>query len=329
MRGLVLVLLLGVLGGLAVAAPARAAGEVCNETSYVLDVAKAWRTSTGVAAEGWARIAPGGCAQLGPGPEIDQYLYARSTPAYLGGVREWRGALEVCVDEQDFAIEGVADCDSLGLESRQFRRLTDAERSRAVLAELEDFRDRAQEAGLQRLLMSAGYDIRVVDGFAGRRTRRQVEQFERDAGRSFGADRVSLLAALHEAALERNQKAGLRICNEASDPIAAAIAFGPATSRQSRGWWRIEPGACARPLAERLEPGMLFVHARLMTESGMRPLSGATETWCVSPSLFETAQRTDCEQTGLEPARFRTAPDPVNGGAELRLGDRDFEEAAP
>ncbi|MFW6413623.1 MAG: DUF1036 domain-containing protein, partial [Oceanicaulis sp.] len=213
MRAL-LIALVAVFSALAATAPA-SAGQVCNETSYVIDVAKAWRTPSGIAAEGWARIMPGGCAEIGPGADVDQYLYARSTQAYLGGLREWRGALDVCVDEADFSIEGVADCAALGLETRQFRQLTEPERTRAVLVELEDYRDRAEEAGLQRLLQAAGYDIRVIDGYAGRRTRRQVDAFETDAGVSFGADRAALIAALHARALERNATAGLRICNEA------------------------------------------------------------------------------------------------------------------
>ena len=112
------------------------AGQVCNETSFMVEAAKAWRTPTGLAVEGWARIAPGGCAEIGPSTSSDQYLYARTTRAYLGGVREWRGSLDICVDETDFAFEGVADCETLGLETRKFRQLTDAERDHAVLVEV-------------------------------------------------------------------------------------------------------------------------------------------------------------------------------------------------
>jgi uncharacterized membrane protein len=72
---------------------------VCNETSFMVEAAKAWRTPSGLAVEGWTRIAPGGCAEIGPATDTEQYLYARSTRAYLGGVREWRGSLDICVDE--------------------------------------------------------------------------------------------------------------------------------------------------------------------------------------------------------------------------------------
>jgi uncharacterized membrane protein len=316
------------LTGLAFTAPAHAS-EVCNETSFTVEVAKAWRTPSGLVAEGWLRIAPGGCGELGPGPDSDQYLYARSTPAYLGGVREWRGGLDVCVDVTDFQIEGVADCDSLGLETRQFRQLSQAERSRAVLIELADYRDRADEAGLQRLLQAAGYDIRVIDGYAGRRTRRQVEIFEADAGSAFGADRAALIAALHERALARNETAGLRICNDADLPLAAAVSRAEGRAFITRGWWRIEPGACAKTIAERLTAGEVFVHARLISGAAIRPISRAAEEFCVAPSRFSTELREACGDTGFETAGFRPAPDPQDGGATLRLTERDFEEAAP
>jgi uncharacterized membrane protein len=69
------------------------------------------------AVQKWARI-----------PDVDQYLYARSTKAYLGGVREWRGAQMACVDETDFEIQGIGDCEALGLQER---RLPPLERDRA------------------------------------------------------------------------------------------------------------------------------------------------------------------------------------------------------
>ncbi|MCC5995561.1 MAG: DUF1036 domain-containing protein [Oceanicaulis sp.] len=311
-------------------APA-AAGEVCNETSFMLDVAKAWRTPSGLAAEGWTRIAPGGCAQIGPGAETDQFLYARSTNAYLGGVREWRGSLEVCVDDTDFAFEGVADCAALGLHSRPFRRLSEAERSRAVLVELDDFGDRAEEAGLQRLLQANGYDIRLIDGFAGRRTRRQVAAFEADYGREFGADRAGLIETLHARALERNNRAGLRVCNDAAEPMAAAYARQQDDGVQVRGWWRIEPGACARLISERIEPGQTHVHVRLLDDRGERLLSGANTPFCVAPGRFINDNPEGCERLGFQLAGFRPvpAPDAETGGVTLRLTGPDFEESGP
>ncbi|KAA5804934.1 DUF1036 domain-containing protein [Alkalicaulis satelles] len=312
----------------ALAAPA-AAGEVCNETSFMVDVAKAWRTGAGLSVEGWTRIAPGACASIGPGAESDQFLYARSTPAYPGGVREWRGGLDVCVDETDFAFEGVADCAALGLQSRQFRRLNEAERSRAVLVELDDFGERAEEAGLQRLLQANGYDIRLIDGFAGRRTRRQISAFEADAGQTFGDDKPALIEALHALALERNNRTGLRVCNDESAPMAAAFARRQDGAVQVRGWWRIEPGACARLISERLDADGTYIHVRLLDPRSERLLSGVSQQFCIAPGRFSNDNPERCDRLGFQLAGFRPvpAPDPETGGVTVRLSGPDFEEA--
>lgn len=328
MTALRLLILTASVGLAALTAPGARAGEVCNETSFVVEVAKAWRAPEGLTVEGWTQILPGQCAEIGPGAETDQYLYARSTRAYLGGVREWRGALEACIDEADFEIQGVGDCQALGLESRDFRRLTGPERERAVLAELEDYGDRAEEAGIQRLLQAAGYDIRSIDGYAGRRTRRQIAAFQSDVEQTFGADRIGLMQALHARALERNAQAGLRVCNEAGAPIAAAIARATGEGYEARGWWRIAPGACAQPLSMRLTDGEVFVHARLMAPDGARLITAGDEIFCVGAGRFTTDDREGCSETGFEAAGFRPAPTVQNGGVRMALTEDDFNEAA-
>lgn len=323
-----LIAILALVAGLASAAPARA-GEVCNETSFMIDAAKAWRTATGLAVEGWVRISPGGCAQVGPDVATEQYIYARSTPAYTGGVREWRGALDVCVDETDFSFEGVADCAALGLETRQFRRLSEEERDRAVLVELADFGERAEEAGLQRLLQAAGYDINIVDGYAGRRTRRQIAAFQDDVEDDFGADRSALITALHNAALTRNRGAGLRVCNEADSPVAAAVARATGDGYEARGWWRIAPGGCAHLLSERLTEGEAFVHARMLDTDAQRLLAGGTQRFCVAAGRFSTKERENCAAIGFEAVSFAPISSPTDGQAALVLTDDQFQEPAP
>lgn len=310
---------------------AASGGEVCNETSFTIEVATAWRTEAGLAAEGWTPIHPGSCAQTPPDPSVsEQYLYARSTKAYPGGVREWRGAQNVCVDTGDFSFEGLADCAALGLQSRGFRRLADEERTRAVLVEPADFGERAEEAGLQRLLQAAGYDIRLIDGYAGRRTRRQIDAFEADAGRSFGTDRTGLIEALHTAALARNGEAGLQICNEASAPIAAAVARQRTDVWESRGWWHIAPGACARPLAGTYSAANVFFYAERIDENPdgplASPLTGGTQGFCIAPSRFLAEDRGNCASRSYAEAGFRPAPEPVDGKGRVALSDLDFEE---
>lgn len=313
---------------LTLTSPAKA-GEVCNETSYVIEAAMAWRTPAGLAVEGWSELLPGGCAQMGPQDDSEQYLYARSTKAYLGGIREWRGGQQICVDEEDFAFEGVADCDALGLESRAFRALNETERSRTVLVELADFKERAEEAGLQRLLQAAGYDINVIDGYAGRRTRRQAAAFQNDIDQQFGADRSGLLQALHAHALDRNAEAGLRVCNDTQLPMGVAVSRATGESWETRGWWRVAVGACAQVISAHITANETYVYAQLIDGDQLRPLAAGTERFCLAPARFTSEQRDNCENSGFEGALFRAAPEPDAGGVTLHLSVEDFEEPLP
>lgn len=306
------------------------AGEVCNETSFVLDIAKAWRTPAGLAVEGWTRIFPGQCADTDPGVEFEQYLYARSTPAYLGGVREWRGGEIACIDDPDFSFEGVSDCDALGLEAQRFRRLVGTERERTVLIEPARFGIRAEEAGLQRLLDAAGYYDRAIDGYAGRRTRQAVASFESDVGREFGNNRQALMEALHDYAFERNTDLGLTVCNNAGDTVAIALAQPVGNRWETRGWWRITSGTCARPVAARLDDQELYYFAQRtgpgVTELDALSLIEGSEEFCIAPARFLIEGRGDCANRTYETAMFRAVTDIENGSATIALDITDFEE---
>lgn len=308
-------------------APQARAGEVCNETSYFVEAAKAWSGPAGLSAQGWQRIAPGACVRFAGIPAgVNQFLYARTTEAYLGGVREWVGRTPVCVDRANFQLEGATDCEAMGLDVREFRQLAPSERSRAVLVEPDNFGGRAEEAGVQRLLQALGYDVRVIDGFAGRRSRTQIAAFERDSGSSYGTNYTRLAAALHAAALERNRQIGLTVCNNAGSAIGVAVARQRNERWQSRGWWRIEPESCMRVVAERLAAGDTFIFAQTVNGTRSEPLRRGVEAFCVAPGRFTAEGRSNCVERGYTPALFRTSPVPVNGASRLTLEASDFED---
>ncbi|HCY55184.1 MAG TPA: hypothetical protein DF715_06545 [Oceanicaulis sp.] len=325
MMRIVMVLAVLVLAG--IFAPQARAGEVCNETSYYVDAAKAWGGQNGISAQGWQRIAPGSCVRFSGVPAgVPQFLYARTSEAYLGGPREWRGLTPVCVDRANFQIEGAEDCEAMGLEVREFRQLAPSERTRAVLVEPDDFGSRALEAGVQRLLQALGYEVRVVDGFAGRRSRAQIAAFERDTGASFGGNYERLVERLHTVALERNREVGLNVCNQTSGPAGIAIARQRNERWQSRGWWRIETGSCMRVVAERLQPGEVFLFAQTIDGERSEPLRRGVEAFCVAPGRFMSEGRSSCAERGYTQVMFRPSPVPVDGVARVTLEDADFED---
>lgn len=306
------------------------AGEVCNETSFVVEVATAWDGDSAMTVAGWTRLRPGECGETQPrtAPEGGAvFLYARSSDAYLGGVREWRGAHPFCVGDDTFSYEGVQDCLPLGMEERHFRQLSADEMTRTILVEPSNFGERADEAGLQRLLQSAGYDIRNIDGFAGRRTTRAISAFEGDVDQQFGSNRAGLMDALERAAHTRNVNAGLNICNDASAPIAVAVARLRPEGWQSKGWWRIETGQCERTIAARLSANETFAYAMRIEGDTPEPMVTGTQGFCLAPARFLAEGENECEARGYQSAQFRAVPAPENGASTLRFNDGDFVSA--
>jgi uncharacterized membrane protein len=180
-------------------------------------------------------------------------------------------------------------------------------------------------AGLQRLLRAAGHDVRLIDGVAGRNTRSMIAAFERETGQRFGDDRGALMRALHEVALERNAAAGLSVCNQSGAAIAAAVGVTRGDEPESRGWWRIEDGACGRVLGGWLEAGDAFIYAKsLADETVPQSLLDGDEAFCIAPVRFRTEGRGGCEARGYETAEFRTLPGIEDGSAVLTLTTADF-----
>lgn len=311
------------------AAPAALAGEVCNQTSYVIEAAKAWRSGDGLASRGWTLLMPGECGEMDAPGDAQQFLYARTTMAYPDGVREWRGSQAACVDSGAFAFDGRDGCAAQGLQERGFRELSPDERRRATLVEPDEWNGDAADAGLQRLLRAAGYEINVIDAVIGGGTRRQIANFETEYGESFGEDRQALMRALHDAALERNSDAGLTVCNDAGAPIAAAVGSTRAAVDESRGWWRVEPGECAQVLGGYLREGDAFIYAKqLANPARPQPMTGGQAEFCIAPARFRAEGRSDCEGRGYEAAGFRPAPDIEDGSSSLVLTRVDFERPA-
>ena len=304
------------------------AAELCNETSYIVEAATAWPVEGGVAIEGWTRIRPGDCTTVASDVDLDGdqpiFFYAKSSIAYLGGVREWRGTVPLCVDEADFEVVANTRCASLGLASRDFFIREGADRERTILVEPVDFGSRAGVAGIQRLLQSAGYPIIAVDGLSGRSTTRSISSFLSDAGLASRPSDDALIDALESRALGRNAASGLTMCNEADGDIAVAIGHQVGTIWQSRGWWRIHAGECARLLATRLETATAFYYAERINTAGRRGLIDGDEGFCVAPARFVAEGRDDCADRGYTGANFRRISDPTDGGARITLGEGDF-----
>ncbi len=309
-------------------APARAY-DLCNQTSYIVHAATGWPVEGGVAIQGWMRMRPGECREVAADVELtdDQplYFYAKTSDAYLGGVREWRGSTALCVDEADFEVVANTRCAALGLASRDFITRTGDQRDRTVLVGPDNYNQRAEVAGIQRLLQSSGYPITAVDGYDGRGTDRAVERFMTDAELDVRPANGALIDALEARAMARNAQSGLTVCNQSDGEIATAIGYRVGEVWQSRGWWRLHAGECARLLAARLETASSFYYAERITSSRRLPLNAGLEAFCIAPARFLAEERTGCAERGYTMANFRRVPDPADGGVRVTIEESDFE----
>lgn len=308
-------------------APARAY-DLCNQTSYIIHAATGWPVESGVAVQGWMRLRPGQCREVARTVHLadDQplYFYAKTSEAYLGGVREWRGSEALCVDEADFDIVANTRCEALGLASRDFIVREADQRDRTVLIGPDDYGQHAEVAGIQRLLQSAGYPVAAVDGYDGRGTDRAVTRFMSDAGITTRPANSALIDALESRAMTRNAQSGLTVCNQSDGDIATAIGYRTGEIWQSRGWWRLHAGQCARLLAARLETASSYFYAERLTGAQRRPINGGQDAFCIAPARFLAEQRTGCADRGYATANFRRVPDPVDGGVRVTIEESDF-----
>src|SRR3954464_7274284 len=172
---------------LSLTAPSRADLQFCNKTSYVLDVALALEEKDAAATRGWFRVDPGACKGVLQGALTAEkiYVHARALAAYGPSPLPQTGHADFCVADGNFVIAAAKSCQTRsGQRLARFSQIKPSESEQtltALLAEEADY-DPAQArlAGIQRLLVVAGYDANPIDGLEGKKTTAALDQFLKD-----------------------------------------------------------------------------------------------------------------------------------------------------
>src|SRR5262249_10808195 len=149
---------------------------------------------------------------------------------------QWGGDARICIDpNRTFSFENPPDCAVQGLEERLFRRVQINKREswRTSFAEATPYTlARARQAGLQRLLVDAGYDLyanqRSVDA---RAIAASIAQFRATARLAPNASEDQLIDALETSARRRADQLGLTLCNRTQGHLWTAVA-----RRRGEGW---------------------------------------------------------------------------------------------
>jgi uncharacterized membrane protein len=325
-------LILALLAALSLAAPARADLQLCNKTSYVLDLALGLEEKGAAATRGWFRVDPGACRTVLHGALNAEkvYLHARALAAYGPSPLPQTGHADLCIADANFVIAAARACHSRsGQRLARFSEVKPSETEQGLTAYLGEEADydpaQARLAGVQRLLVIAGYDANPIDGLEGRKTASALDQFLKD--RRLAADTASG-AAFFSALLDAVKEAdglGFSWCNETGYPVMAAIGVDENGAVVTRGWYRVDAGKCVKP-ALPAKPGRLYSFAEAVDKEGQALkrgdrllVWGGPTQLCTGDVRFEISEQKNCGAQGLTATGFAVIDMAGRQGATVRF----------
>lgn len=312
------------------AVPALADLKLCNRMSYVVEVAIGIDDKAATATRGWFRIDPAACRVVAQGTlTADRILLnARALGVYGASPIPQSGRDTLCVAPDNFVIAAARQCRS-GQTPAPFTQVTPTQTDDgnlvAYLAEDSEYDDeQARLAGIQRLLVIAGYDAAPIDGVDGPKTQAALAAFLKSRGLGTDAVQSPNFFSTMIAAVQSPSGAGLTWCNDTPHRIMAAVATDDGKTLSSRGWYRIDPGKCLHPDVVG-QPKQIFSFAEAVDAENRtlkfkdKPLNwGGTKELCTRESKFEINEQGDCGTRGLAVTGFAPV-EMSSGGKTLRF----------
>jgi uncharacterized membrane protein len=222
----------------------------------------------------------------------------------------------------------------MGLEQRRFQavKIDDRTNWTTRFKEAEPFDKFSQSpliAGIQRLLNDAGVESGPIDGYLARRTSATISAFLTERGLPPSLAREEIIDVLEDVARNRSLEVGMMLCNRTKQRIWAAIARRRSETLESRGWWGLEPGACARTIDEGLLASPHYVFAEMETPEGPRRLLGAAQPFCTARAKFAISGASDCEARKFRRDLFLETVSPEDGKLVFEFFDRNFAPPEP
>jgi uncharacterized membrane protein len=324
-------LFLGLVAVLSAAMPARADLQFCNKTSYVLDLALGLEQGGAAATRGWFRLDPGQCKVVLQGTlEAEKvYVHARALAAYGASPLAQMGHADFCVADSNFIIAAAKACNGRNQRLVRFSQIKPSETEQGLTAYLGEEADydpaQARLAGVQRLLVIAGYDANPIDGLEGKKTAAALDQFLKD--RKLPAD-TATGAAIFQVLLDAVKEAdglGFSWCNETPFAVMAAIGIDEKGAITTRGWYRVEAGKCIKPDVP-AKPVRLYSFAEAIDKDGQAIKQGdRTLAWggptqlCTGEVRFEIGEQKNCAAQGLTATGFAVIDVAGKQGATVRF----------
>jgi uncharacterized membrane protein len=310
--------------------PAYADLKLCNRMSYVVEVAIGIDDKAATATRGWFRIDPATCRVVAPGTlTADRILLnARALGVYGSSPIPQNGGDTLCIAPDNFVIAAARQCRA-GQMPAPFTQIsptrTDDGNQVAYLAEDSEYDDeQAKLAGIQRLLVIAGFDAAPIDGVDGPKTQGALAAFLKSRGLTPDIVQAPNFFTAMIDAVQAPSSTGLTWCNDTPHKVMAAVATDDGKTVISRGWYRVDPGKCLHPDVTG-QPRQIFSFAEAVdTENRAlkfkdRPLNwGGAKELCTRESKFETNEQGDCATRGFAATGFAVV-DMSSGGKTLRF----------
>jgi uncharacterized membrane protein len=311
-------------------APALADLKLCNRMSYVVEAAIGIDDKSATATRGWFRIDPAACRVVAQGTlTADRVLlHARALGVYGSSPIPQNGTDTLCIAPENFVIAAARQCRT-GQTPAPFTQITPTQTDDgnlvAYLAEDSEYDDeQARLAGIQRLLVIAGYDAAPIDGVDGPKTQSALAAFLRSRGLSSDLVQSQNFFTAMIDAVQSPSSTGLTWCNDTPHKIMAAVATDDGKAVTSRGWYHIDPGKCLHPDVSG-QPKQIFSFAEAVDGDNRtiqyrdKPLNwGGLTQLCTRESKFEINEQGDCGSRGLAALGFAPV-DMTSGGKTLRF----------
>ena len=324
--------LLAATAVIGVTGPVRADLQFCNKTSYVLDLALALEEKDAAATRGWFRVDPGQCRSVLQGtPQAEKiYVHARALPMYGPSPLPQAGHADFCIADGNFIIAAAKACQSrAGQRLARFSQIKPTESEQGLTAYLGEEADydpaQARLAGIQRLLVVAGYDANPIDGLEGKKTSTALDAFMKD--RRLPAETANG-AAFFQTMLDSVKAAdgiGFSWCNETPHAVMAALGAEEHGALVTRGWYRVEAGKCIKPDLP-AKPARLYSFAEAVDKDGQALkrgdkllVWGGPTQLCTRDVRFEISEQKNCGAQGLTATGFAVIDMAGKQGATVRF----------
>jgi uncharacterized membrane protein len=118
-------------------------------------------------------------------------------------------------------------------------------------------------------------------------------------------------------------RADLEVCNRTSFIVESAIGIEEQSVTATRGWFRVDPGACRIVLRGDLTTDRMFVHARTLPVYGpVKPLHATEAELCVGEGEFLIAGARRCADQKQRLVRFgEMSPRPSENGTAVYIAE--------